>query len=739
MGKHTMVAFIALFCFVINLPAQKSKLKKAQKYMESLNYSEAIDMYLKILTKDDLPEIKIDLANAYLKINDYTNAESWFGQVINISETDAANYFQYGKVLLHNGKCEAAQEVFLQFQKLKPYDLRNSTLKDVCSYLKQLETESPDIKLSDLTVNNYFTEALAPAFYKDGIVFGAVKPLDSLGKRQLFDLYHVTYTEENQNLIFDKPEKFSIDLGNIAHRAIATFTSDQKEVYLTQNQADAAGSGLIRLEIVFSINYESGEWSTLLPLPFNNQAYSVAHPSLSSDGNRLFFSSDMPGGLGGKDIYVTSWENGRWQDPINLGPTVNTTGDELFPFYHVSNKLYFSSDGHLGLGGQDIFVVNENENGLWEDVKNLGSPTNSPFDDFGIILNQDESNGFLTTNRKGIDRIFHFKRNMKKELWLAAVDNESELILSNFELKTSTEEIAIEKTEHRFYKIELPNNDCYDVFAIKESFDTEKIRLCNKDVITGDTLYFLMQKEEQLVSRIEGTVIDQFSGLPVPNVTLELTTPTSKNVQEFQSNSKGQFSIDLQGEYCYSIKAKKESFFTKIIDQSYCVKDKEVKTFLVDLYMQPFKKTTVASAQMLTSKNGTKAFEISQKVYENDNSVAYLLNIYYDSGRASVRKEGLVELEKLLALLKENTDIKLEISSHTDSKGSASANEKLSQRRANAIVTYLVHKGINRKQLIGKGYGENQPVNHCVDGISCSEEEYQLNRRTEFKVLGSVE
>ncbi len=160
---------------------------------------------------------------------------------------------------------------------------------------------------------------------------------------------------------------------------------------------------------------------------------------------------------------------------------------------------------------------------------------------------------------------------------------------------------------------------------------------------------------------------------------------------------------------------------------------------MVDVYIQPFNRTTVASSQMLTSKNGTKAFEISQKVYENDNSVAYLLNIYYDSGRASVRKEGILELEKLLALLKENPDIKVEISSHTDSKGSSGTNKKLSQRRANAIVTYLVKKGINRKQLIGKGYGENQPVNQCTDGVKCSEEEYQLNRRTEFKVLGAVD
>ena len=738
MGKHTILAILALLCFAVNLPAQKSKLKKAQKFMESLNYSEAIDVYLDILEKDDVPEIKTALANAYVKNKDYVAAETWFSQIINLPETDASNYFQYGKVLLHNGKCDTAQQVFNQFLKLKPYDLRKPTLKDVCGFSRQLEAKASDYELSDLNINNYFNEALAPAFYKNGIVFGAVKPLDSLGNKDPFNLFFVDYQESAGQLTFGPPKKFTIDLDNIPNRAIATFTADQKEIYLTQNQADATNSGVIRLEIVFSINYENGEWSNLLPLPFNNAAYSVAHPSLSPDGNRLFFSSDMPGGFGGKDIYVTSWENGQWQNPINLGPTVNTDGDELYPFYHSNSKLYFSSDGHLGMGGQDIFVVTENENGLWENVENIGAPVNSSFDDFGIIVSEDESNGFFTTNRKGVDRIFHYKHNSEKTFWMAAVDEESELILSDFNLMARSENVVIEKTSDRFYNISLLKNDCFDIYSDKPKYKQDKIRLCNKDITPGDTLYFLMQKEPQLVSRIEGTVIDQFSGMPVANTLLLLNNTNTGFVREFQSNADGHFMIDLPGDFCYGLKARKDDFFTKKIDQTYCVESQEVRTFLIDIYMQPFKRTAEAEPQLLTSKTGEKAFEISKKVYEEDNSVAYLLNIYYDSGRASVRKEGIIELEKLLALLQENPDIIVEISSHTDSKGSSTVNEKLSQRRAHAIVQYLINKGISPKRLVAIGYGETKPVNHCVDGVDCSEEEYQMNRRTEFRVLGEL-
>lgn len=705
--------------------------------MESLNYGEAIDIYLKLLKKEDRPELKTALANAYLKNKNYEEAEIWFNQVINLPETDAYNFFQYGKVLLHNNKCEEAQTVFNKFIRLKPYDLRNSTLKDVCGHIQNLKDKKADFELYDLTINNYFVESLAPAFYKNGLVFGAIKPLDSLGNRDRFDLYYVDFTGEGKNIVFGEPDNFSIDLGNISNRAIATFTPDQKEIYFTQNQEEAAGSGLIRLEIVFSINYEGGAWSSLLPLPFNNSDYSVAHPSISADGNSLFFSSDMPGGFGGKDIYVSSWENGQWQEPVNLGPTVNTDGDEMYPFYHSSNKLYFSSDGHLGMGGQDIFVVTSNADGLWESVENYGFPVNSPADDFGIILNEDESHGFFSTNRKGLDRIFHFKRNQEKELWVAAVDRENELVLSDVDLSASDENVVIQKTESRFFKIRFLKNDCYDLFAKKDRYDPEQLRLCNKDLTSGDTLYFLMQREPQFVSRVEGIVIDQFSGRPIPGAELQLSSPNN-NPQSFVTNNNGQFSIDLPGNKCYTLKANKKDFFTKVVGNSYCVQENEIRTYSIDVYMQPFTRTTEASAQMLTSKTGKKTFEISSKVYENDNSVAYLLNIYYDSGRASVRKEGIIELEKLLALLKENPNIIVEISSHTDSNGTNSTNQKLSQRRANAIVTYLIKKGISRKRLRAKGYGETQPVNHCIDGVDCSEEEYQLNRRTEFRVLGVV-
>lgn len=704
--------------------------------MESLHYGEAIDLYLKILEKENLPEVKIALANAYVKNKDYQAAEHWFSQVIDLPGAKASTYFQYGKVLLHNDKCETAQKVFNEFLKLKPYDLRKPSLKKVCDYTAQLKKNNADHSIRDVNINNYFIEALAPAYYKNGIVFGAIKPLDSLGQRGLFELYFVDFAETTDQLRFGEPEKFKLDLGNTANRAIATFTSDQKEIYFTQNQTDATNSGIIRLEIVFSINYETGQWSKLLPLPFNNPEYSVAHPSLSSDGNRLFFSSDMPGGFGGKDIYVASWENGQWQEPINLGPTVNTDGDEMYPYFHSSNKLLFASDGHLGLGGQDIFMVSENENGLWENVENLGYPVNSPYDDFGIILNKEESSGFFTSNRKGLDRIFYFKRNTEKTFWMAGVDEENELVLDKLEMMSKSNDVLIEQTSERFFKVTLLKNDCHDIMAGQEFYKPEDIRLCNKDITQGDTLYFLMQKEPQLVSRIEGQVIDQFSGRPLSNTLLTLKNTITGSEREFMTNDTGQFVIDLPGDNCYALKASKADFFTKKIEQNYCVESQEVRTFLIDIYMQPFKRTAEATPELLASKTGDSGFEISQKVYEEDNSVAYLLNIYYDSGRASVRKEGIAELEKLLALLEENPDIIVEISSHTDAKGKKEMNEKLSQRRAHAIVKYLIYKGISSDRLVAIGYGESQPVNGCIDGVDCSEEEHQLNRRTEFRVLG---
>lgn len=740
MRKQTTIALLAMLCFAISLPAQKSKMKKAQKYMESLNYNAAIPIYLKVAKKKGHTEAKIALANAYLKNKDYINAEIWYGRVIQLSEAESGDFLQYGKVLLHNGKCKEAQTVFNQFLKQKPYDLRKPFLTDVCAYIQELKEKNPGITSIDLPVNNYFLATLVPAFYQNGLVFGGIKPIDSLGRKNVFDLFFVEFEGKGADLSFGEPHKFSTEEEGSTHHAIASFSANEEEMYLTQNRSDVIGTGVIPLEIVFSRKNALGAWDSFIPLPFNNKTYSVAHPAISPDGYRLFFSSDMPGGFGGKDIYVSMWEDGDWRKPVNLGPTINTAGDELFPHYREDGRLFFASDGHLGLGGQDIFVVNEQADGLWGTVENLGTPMNSAFDDFSIIFDMSKKSGFFTSNRKERDRIYYFKSKEKTNIVFAAIDENSKVILKGVNVESSCPKMLIEVAENGLASLQITDGDCCEIFLKKEGYEAKMIRLCSDDIVVDNTLFWEMKKEKPLIAQIKGRVIDQFSGQAIHNALLKLETTASDEIQEIRSNYEGNYSFDLPAGHCYQLKIEKVTFFSKTIEQSYCVKKEEVRIFEVDVYLQPFERTVKADSEMIVANNEeASTFEISQKVYDNDNSVSYLLNIYYDSGRASVRKEAIPELKKLLKLLKENPQVTLEISSHTDAKGTTNTNKKLSQRRATAIVKWLIYKGISKDQLIAKGYGESQPVNGCIDGVDCSEEEYQLNRRTEFKVLGDTD
>jgi len=447
----------------------------------------------------------------------------------------------------------------------------------------------------------------------------------------------------------------------------------------------------------------------------------------------------MPSGFGGKDIYVSMWENGDWQQPVNLGPKINTASDELYPYYREDGQLYFASDGHVGLGGQDIFSVEEQANGLWGDVENLGTPINSKFDDFGIIFDLTKKSGFFTSNRNDKDRIYYFNPKVKNTIVFAGINETDKVILKDISFESDCPEEKIEVAKNGLASMEMNDGACCEIFLNKEGYQSKAVRVCVDSVDLDKVLFWEMEKEKPAISQIKGSVINQFSGQTIQNARLFLQTTASNETQEILTDLTGNYVFDLPSGHCYQLKIEKETFFSKTIEQSYCVKKEEIQNFEVDIYLQPFERSTKADTQMLVANDKKNTFEVSQKVYKNDNSVSYLLNIYYDSGRASVRKEAIPELKKLLKLLKENPQVTLEISSHTDAKGTTSTNKKLSQRRATAIVKWLIYKGIAKQQLIAKGYGESLPVNGCIDGVNCSEEEYQLNRRTEFKVLGRTD
>lgn len=769
-----MVLFFTMATGSLN--GQKAKLLKAASFMEALEYQKAITLYLQILEKEDQPEAMGNLAKAYRKINDYANAESWYARLVEAQEVDPLHHYYYGLILLRKGDCEAAASQFNHFLKLKPFDPRKRRLQNICAYKNVLlENNKDQFEVANLPFNSPEQE-LGPALYLNGLVFGSLQaPAGSDKKdKHFFDLQFAPFIHENDGPLdpfhFGNAHFFSERLHFPYHEAIVAFSDDLSEIFLTRNNQIKRGPeelGLVRLEIMYATNLGGDTWSELYPLPFNSTEYSVAHPSLTPDGKRLFFSSDMPGGYGGKDLYLAYKENGEWGKPINLGPEINTDGDELYPFYHTDGRLYFASDGHPGLGGQDIFYTDETDSGDWKEVENPGMPINSMYDDYGLILSKEGHYGYFTSNRAGgvgADDIYGFQKK-GVTLEIEVVDANSGSLLPDA-FVNACKQFSFEQQEPGRFKLVLPPGACCQITAGGDGFLPQTEKICaDADGQAKVTRVKMALQPLERVSEwvVSGKVYNQFNGQPLTGAKVVLTGGQCEDIFELTTDLDGVYHFKARTGCCYLLRVEKNGYFAFASKDWICPDQQTADKVIMDVFLQPYTQSAqstgtqpVAAAEEKNQKPKKEepqpdktqtepqktsppvtitSFEQGDSRYDEDGSITYLLNVYYEVNRSSVRKESVPELIKLHRVLQDNPDLSIEIASHTDSRGSEKSNEILSQRRAEAIVRYLIEKGISRTRLRAKGYGESRPVNDCIDGKECEEEAYQMNRRTEFRVM----
>lgn len=741
--------FGLFLCVGASLWAQKGKLRKAALYMETLQYEEAIEVYQKLHKKDaEAIQPLVGLAKAHHKLRQLDQAAHWYAEALKLSEADANVYFEYGHVLFQQGACEAAQSAFKEFLRRKPYDERQNELQDVCALYERLESGSvTQTQLSQPDFNGVNSD-LAPAFFHDGLVFGSVRSGDKR-KGAYYDLFYTRPLAEDRpdglSLSYEPIAGFSDMLNSGFNEAIVTFSPDYSEVYFTSNQEEAASEKrpVRRLEIMVSRMGADSSWSEPLPLELNSPNYSAAHPALSPDGQRLFFSSDRPGGFGGKDLYFADRVGLGWSSPINLGPKINTEGDELFPYYHSDGELYFASDGQIGLGGLDIFRVEDLGEGQWGSVQNPGRPINSKADDFALILKPDGTFGFLTSNRpggKGSDDIYAFQKR-KIRLEIQFYTDEDTPLEGSLALAVRGEEYLVFTDENGRWSAWLEPDDCRYLSVRDERYEEAAKEICASAALTNnDELSVRWYLEAANKSpwantegekMLEGILLDELTGAPIPMAELSLSGTDCTQRIQLTTDKRGYFSYLADEDCCFDLLLSADGYFSGISAQPYCSANWPQRD---TLFLAPYR--LQLDQELSTSSAGTSDFQVGSKVYQDaDRAIPYLLKVYYDLGRASVRPEAIPELNRLYWLLDRNPDIVVEIGSHTDARGTDAFNDRLSQRRANAIVRFLVSKGIASSRLQAKGYGETRLVNGCSNGVDCSEEDHQLNRRTEFRVI----
>ncbi|MBL7896355.1 MAG: OmpA family protein [Bacteroidia bacterium] len=415
--KKIIITSLAISIFISS--CTNGLYKKGVKNYDKLAYHKAIENFEKYLTKKDEPiDAKVKLANAYRLVNDYPNAEKWYSRIVNSADIDPSNYFYYGKILMNAGKYDEAKIWLTKYLEKVPDDFVAEMLLVSC---KSIDTFKKDTTL--YSVKEAEIPEIATAFgetpYGKGIMFTADKVsfknsnTSTWTGRSYLDIY---FTAKDENGKWLSPMLLKGDVNGRYHEGPACFSKDGKVVYFTRSNyikkkrakssKDENNLKIFRAELV------GDKWTNVTECSFNSDEYSCGHPTMADDGKTLYFISDMPGGLGGTDIYKTVCDGASCTKPENLGTAVNTNGNEMFPYMHSDGTLYFSSDAHNNLGGLDVFMTSYDErNKKWLQVENLNYPLNTNKDDFAFVLNEDNKTGYVSSNRDENDKIYEITKN----------------------------------------------------------------------------------------------------------------------------------------------------------------------------------------------------------------------------------------------------------------------------------------------------------------------------------------
>ncbi len=605
-------------------------LQRADTAFAKKEYTSAIKLYqdaLKKMKGIDVAMVNFKIGESYKAGNNFKEALPWYDKAIKGGYNDPIAFFNYAEVLTLSGDYAAAKNYYEQYLIIEPDDkIAQKRLESI----KLASSKPKDAPIHGVTnvkeLNTKYSE-YGVAKVRDRIIFASSR-MDKKSKvyeltGQGFSNFYETQLSQGQWL---SP---SLTKGGInSEFNDGTFYFDEKTNTGYFMQCNGL-QGKDQNCNLFTANYNesSNTWGTATKFEYNSDKFNIGHPAMTSDGNILFFVSDMQGGKGGSDIWIMkrSATTSIWSSPVNLGDNINTKGSEMFPYILGDSLFYFASDGHLGYGGLDLYVCKLNKDGSLGAPQNMMPPFNSSGDDFGILF-LSKNSGLFSSNRAG----------------------------------------------------GLGDDDIY-------SFDLLPVMIV-----------------------ASGTIIDKENKKNIPDATVTLkgndgTVVTSKSDKDGKYEFKG-----LKQDINYTVQSSKDKFLTS--------EEKKFTTFGVK-----YDKTY----------NKSGGYDLDLAMIAVTKEEIDIPNIYYDYNKADLRAESKAELDKLIAILKENPKIKIMINSHTDSRGSHTYNQDLSERRAQSVVDYLIEKGIAKDRLKSKGWAATSPRIKNAK----TEDEHQANRRTTFNIL----
>lgn len=722
------IFLLSVVVFPVSLLAQTS-VKKASNYYNNYSYSKVID---KLEDKADVSTAnRRQLAQSYKMMADYTKAELEYTKVVAAPDKTSDDVYAYAQILKMNGKYNEAQQQMDIYSSMNSSDSRAKLVNQNKGYTIDLLKDKGQFEIKNLVVNSA-EQDFGPTYFKNQVVYTSSKHDINAAFRRwngnnlpYLDLYLADIDDKNELINAEKLSK----INKKYHEGPSSYSKDGSIVVYTQdNYKEKSSDGVRKLEMMES-KFKDGKWGEKIPFPLNNKEYSVGHPSLSADGNTLYFSSDMPGGKGGVDIYkVTRKADGTWASAENLGDKINTEGNEMFPFIHESGLFFFSSDGRPGLGGLDVFATQIKDN-QFSKVINVGSPINGSKDDFTFVLNTDKTKGYFASNReggKGDDDIYSFNLlkpfKFGKTIKGTAKDKEGN-VLANTKINLYDPKGNVINTvttsETGDYSFDVEENGHYTLNGNKDKyFDGKNTPIVSDetDVVVSDvvlekdpgTALLALVTDGKTKSPLDGVRI-KFTDLKTNQVFIQDVTASSGDVLKPLADKK------VGDVLMYKIELLKDGYFPKTVNFNHTI----TKPGIVKVH----------EALDLTMDKEVK--DLRDLVVIND--------IRFDLNKFNIRQDAAIELDKVVEVMNKYPDMVVELGSHTDCRASVKYNETLSDKRAKASAAYIKKKISKPERIYGKGYGESRLLNGCAcEGTvksSCSEEEHQQNRRTEFKII----
>lgn len=695
------------------------KAKIADDHYSRMEYAECTEMYNELANKFLKEETKIESDWEYVrraaisnyKLFEMEKASRYFDQLKSsnkLTEADRILFIQATRYLADYKKC---YQLALEGNNLHS---SNSFFKELARDDRSLELlfeDSTRIRLNKLNINSDMGD-FGPSINGEALYY-ATKSSNTrtFNTRYGWDndyFLNIRQAKLTSDSTVEDPHLMKNEFLTKFHDGPVSFSSDGKMMAITRNREEKEKGEMIKHLAIYFSEFVNGEWSEPKPFQFNSPKYNTGHAVFAENDQAIYFVSDMNGGYGGADIYVSRKQNnGDWGVPVNIGPTVNSSQQELFPFV-LNETLYFSSNGHFGLGGLDVYSYSL---GRGEKPRNLGYPLNTSFDDFSLVVDATGVNGFIASNRSdNIDRLYNVKFlpisvSLQGIVYAQYVEKES---IANHPVLLIDETSGIIDTlytnEFGQFQADIEKNRTYRLLTSKEDYILLHEGMFKTENLKKDSTFFVELPLMPTTIQVRLRVVEMGTGKIIPYAKTTVTDYSNNSESVLYTDETGIVTIKVDRNKSYWAHASKKGF----VDDNVAFNSSNENDKIIDLELK-----------LPPIVKGDK-FKLE--------------NIFYDLNKATLRPESKLALDKLADFIIKN-ELKIELSSHTDARGSDAYNLKLSQARAQSCVDYLISKGVKKNQIVAKGYGETQLINKCKNGVECPEDLHQENRRTEVKIL----